>query len=400
MELRERKGRSGKVLFFLDYRVEGQRVRENLKGITDRKTAELYLAKRRLEVARGQVGVATHENLSVSACLASYVAGREAVTKESHIRIVKARVKQIEMHFGADKPVRTLSESAVNAWRTELKRAGESPSTINRKAGILRAAIAKAVKDGKLARNPIEHLERLSDDSRPVWRWLRANEIQALLGVLRAGVEVEIKPRNRKAYTATIGNNEKLYRLVVFLLNTGARVGEALAARWSDIDFERGILTLHTTKAAARGAKAKPRHVPLNAAVRELLEGMKRTKEEETKRAKKEGTKQSEEAGAKRTRETIFDYPNNRNRDFERACELAGIGHCRIHDLRHTAASHLVMAGTPLNTVRELLGHSTMTMTLRYAHLAPEATAKAVETLNFGGSGQVAEVVSIGQKAG
>lgn len=70
---------------------------------------------------------------------------------------------------------------------------------------------------------------------------------------------------------------------------------------------------------------------------------------------------------------------NNIRRKFERACELAEIGHCRIHDLRHTFASHLVMAGTPLNTVRELLGHTSMTMTLKYSHLAPEATAKAKE---------------------
>ncbi len=366
MELRERKSKTGTSSYFLDYRIEGQRVRERIKGIADRKTAELYMAKRQLEIARGEVGLATNENLSIHTCVQAYVAWREPVTKESHINTVKARARQIEEHFGAGNPVRLIAVTAVNAWRQELKRAGESPSTINRKAGILRAAIAKAVKDGKLSKNPLEHLERLSDERRPVWRWLRVNEIQAVLDVLRTGVEIEIKPRNRKSYKIMTGRHERLYRLVVFLLNTGARAGEALAARWEDIDFERGILTLHTTKSAARGAKAKPRHIPLNAAVRELLEGMKRT------------------SGP------IFYYPNNMTRNFDRVCKLAGIGHCRIHDLRHTFASHLALAGTPLNTIRELLGHSTMTMTLRYAHLSPEVTAKAVEALNFGASKQSA----------
>ncbi len=105
------------------------------------------------------------------------------------------------------------------------------------------------------------------------------------------------------------------------------------------------------------------------------------------------------ELESERTRDLIFSYPNNLGRDFQRACDLAYIGHCRIHDLCHTSASGLVRHGIPLNTMRELLGHATMTMTLRYAHLAPDSTQAAVAVLYFGPAVE-AEVVDIAEDVG
>ena len=73
---------------------------------------------------------------------------------------------------------------------------------------------------------------------------------------------------------------------------------------------------------------------------------------------------------------------SNIRRSFTTACRPAGIKDFHFHDLRHTFASQLVMAGIDLTTIKELLGHKTLTMTLRYAHLAPSHKVKAVDILD------------------
>jgi len=101
--------------------------------------------------------------------------------------------------------------------------------------------------------------------------------------------------------------------------------------------------------------------------------------------------------GMERQGERVFAIsPNNLRRKFERACELAGIGHCRIHDLRHTFCSWLAIAGKSLKAIQELAGHASLAMTLRYAHLCPSVKAEAVEALNFGGAKRAAKVVEVG----
>ncbi len=151
-----------------------------------------------------------------------------------------------------------------------------------------------------------------------------------------------------------------LYPLVVLALNTGARQGELLQLSYDDLDLERGLIYFGRTK------NKKLKTVPMNRAVRETVGWLLSHRYGESVFMWPWG----EQVG----RTTVYDA-------FKTACRAAEIEKFRFHDLRHTAASYLVMSGADLATVKEILGHREIEMTLRYSHLAPAHKAKAVERL-------------------
>ena len=128
-----------------------------------------------------------------------------------------------------------------------------------------------------------------------------------------------------------------------------------------------GTLEQKTLTVGGGGAKSgQTRHIPLN---REALAAIKAWKEQS-------GTSSGYVFPGKDGHRLT-----NVNNSWAGLLKAAGITSFRWHDLRHTFASKLVMAGVPLNTVRDLLGHSDIQMTLRYAHLAPDTKAQAVELI-------------------
>lgn len=261
----------------------------------------------------------------------------------------------------------------IERWRSEKLKDGPGPSTINRYVDDLRAAMGKAVLWGYLKENPAKGVKRLRDTADPTPRYLSDGEYRALVDALDAR-EAHIKEQraSANAWRRERGREplpdldnapyaDYLKPLVLLSLNTGLRRGEVLALEWDAIDFDRSILTVR----AATAKSSKTRHIPLNGLTKDML------------------TAWNDWTGGNRC---VFEGPaggpmHDVRTAWEGVLKSAGIKNFRWHDLRHTFASWLVIQGVDLNTVRELLGHADYSTTLRYAHLAPEVRAAAVERL-------------------
>jgi integrase len=211
---------------------------------------------------------------------------------------------------------------------------------VNRELAFLRRVFNVAIEDQKVDINPVRPKAFFRENNQRV-RFL-TNDEEARL---RAALDPSHWP------------------LVAVAIHTGLRRSEQFHLRWEHVDFANGILTVPRSKHG--GA----RRVPMNDTVRELLRAL-------PSRLK------SAYVFPSATGETPLDACNFVRRVFVRALAAARIDGFRWHDLRHTFASRLTMAGVDLRTVQELMGHKTLAMTLRYAHLSPAHQLDAVQRLN------------------
>lgn len=258
--------------------------------------------------------------------------------------------------------------------RTAWLQAGNKPSTVNRKMGSISGVFSRAVEWEIITTHPMAKLKQLKVDSKGVVRYLSADENLQLRKALddrqdearadRESANTWRTARGRKLLPSFAGRvfTDHLKPMVLVSLNTGIRRGELFNLEWPRVNFATKTLTIIGDTAKTN----ETRHIPLN---KEALETLKVWQRE---CQKKSG----------------FVFPSSdggRLEDVKSAwlglLERAGITDFRWHDMRHDFASRLVMAGVPLNTVRDLLGHSDIKMTLRYAHLAPDSKAAAVELI-------------------
>lgn len=260
---------------------------------------------------------------------------------------VESKRSIIERHLKPAMGSRRLDDigvAQVEEYKAS-KAAKLEPKTINNHLTVLGTMLGEAVEWGELDRMPrIKWMKVTPAD----FDFLTFDEAEALLAAADPG----------------------MWRVVILTgLRAGLRLGELLGLDRAAVDFEAGIIPVRGNY--VRGELGTPkshraREVPMSPQLRDELGAWLDGHEHVP----------AFHAGGARVEKGQAKWP------LWRACERAGLRRIGWHVLRHTFASHLVMRGVPLITVRDLLGHTTIQMTERYAHLAPDLRTEAVALLD------------------
>ncbi|MFX0202189.1 MAG: tyrosine-type recombinase/integrase, partial [Candidatus Hodarchaeota archaeon] len=249
------------------------------------------------------------------------------------------RAKRLIATF-RDKALSEISTQDVERFKARVAQE-VSPATVNRCLALLKTIFNKAIQWEKTKDNPARGVKLFKENGQRV-RFLSEEE--------EANLKTVFPPES--------------WPLVEFAIHTGMRQGEMFNLRWVDVNFQTGIITIPVPRSKSR----EMRHIPMNDKVVEIL----RTLPSRMK---------SEWVFPSLTGITPINGNNFTKRTFNPAVKKAEIENFRWHDLRHTFASRLVMKGNDLTTVRELMGHKDIKMTLRYSHLSPAHKMTAVQTL-------------------
>ncbi|MDH1282623.1 site-specific integrase [Pseudomonas chengduensis] len=294
---------------------------------------------------------------------------------ETHHKAHKKTRHAIEYSFASlmNKKLSELSQQELESMRVTWLSSGLKDATANRKLAALRGALSKAVEWGVIKEHPMTKLKPMRLDTRGRVRYLSPEEESRLRSALELREERIRKERDSankwrkdrgKAPLTDLRTKafaDHLKPMTIISLNTGIRRGELFNLTWRDIDTKLRSLTI-----AGEGSKSdQTRHIPLNT---EALDTISSWYEQSSK----DGLVFPSKTGSRM---------DNIKKSWDGLLKEAKIDDFRWHDLRHTFASKLAMKGVALNTIRDLLGHADLKMTLRYAHLAPDTKAAAVSLL-------------------
>ncbi len=302
---------------------------------TSRREAEKVLYELREKIESGKMP----ETKRMKNCKFAKLAERYKPLAELQkgYRSKKTFIRQLVEEFG-NLNLNEINTFLVEKWRNRLLKTCQ-PATANRKLACLKHMFTKAVDWDMATEVTLKRVRKVKfeKESKGRLRFLDVDECQRLIECCQ----------------------KHLRPIVMLAVNTGMRRGEILPLTWQQIDLRHGYISLYDTKSG------DGRQIPMNHTLIEMFNEMPRGLE-------------SKYVFTNRNGDPLTDIKHS----FATALKKAEIYNATFHTLRHTAASHLVMAGVDLPSVKELLGHKSLTMTMKYAHLSPGHTKKAVNMLD------------------
>jgi len=234
--------------------------------------------------------------------------------------------------------LQSITTKTINDFINTRLAAGVRGQTINHQVRLLASIFKWSIERGYVVENPARKVKKFREG--PGREFFLSEEQSALL----------------------LEKIDDRFRLLVLAaLHTAAGRGELIKLLWSDLDIEKRLVTFRDCK------NGEDRTVPLSATLTAALKRLPRPIA---------GGPVFRTPAGKPLTPTIIRRP------FRKAVKAADLVGFRIHDLRHSAASFMVQAGVPLNTVRAILGHKSLSMVLRYSHLAPEHLRDGVDALD------------------
>jgi len=260
---------------------------------------------------------------------------------------LKLKIERLRPEWGERKPEEITKQEIVRWLQAEKERRGWTAATMNRWQAAFSLVFRVAVDNEKIPTNPAARIRRKTEDNQSI-RFLTPEEEGRIRAVL-----IKKCPSCLPAFVVS--------------LHTGLRASEQWGLRWTDIDLDRRTLTVRKQK-SGKGE----RHIRLNQVAVDALTGLRSLTE----------VSGVPFLNAKGT-------PMTTHRDwFDPAVKEAKVPDYTWHKNRHTFASRLAMAGVPIHTIANLMGHGTIQMSMRYAHLSPDHNQSAVDRLvEFGTKG-------------
>jgi integrase len=310
---------------------------------------------------------------AADACLAIAATKKKKRTvKEDAYRL--RRWKAVFGHVRVD----AITTPMIAAWRDKRLLSGAAPRTVNLDLIALRAVFRKCLEDGLIVRNPMAKLARLKE-RRPLERkFLRPEQLGSLVDeALARSADGKRKYRN----------GELLADFLKLLAYSGAREQEALALRWSDVDFGREQLTIG---ADGDTKNSRVRRVDFNDALGRHLRDMSGRRDPETAALFPSPLRGDRDQKARSLRETLclvrtavgLDNFMPPAASVQRLQSRAGVG---FHDMRHHFASMCVMSGVPFRQIADWLGHRDGGILVGkvYGHLDPDFGQRAARKVSF-----------------